>query len=162
MEISVIIPSYKPQDYLWRCLDSLDGQTLAKDKFEVILVLNGCKEPYHGQILNYIEKHKDMKIRYEQRDSDGVSFARNIGIELAEGRHLTFIDDDDYVSPRYLEALLEVGGGQNCVYIQCRGHHGRQRTTLRHGASVCAEQAKRRTQPLCQQEVHVGSVHEAF
>lgn len=40
-KISVIIPTYLPKDYLWECMDSLENQTLSKDEFEVILVLNG-------------------------------------------------------------------------------------------------------------------------
>ena len=53
MKISVIIPSYKPQEYLWQCLDSLCSQTFPKEDFELILVLNGCKEPYYEQIKAY-------------------------------------------------------------------------------------------------------------
>ena len=140
MEISVIIPTYKPQDYLWRCLDSLDGQTLAKDKFEVILVLNGCKEPYDGEIKNYAVNHSQLPLDYIQTDKGGVSNARNIGIDAANGDYITFIDDDDYVSPRYLEALLEVGGKIN-RNIQCSSRKERCRASLRDGPGVCFQQA---------------------
>ena len=107
MKVSVIIPTYKPQKYLWKCLDSLDNQTLAKDYFEVVLVLNGCKEPYDTQIKEYISKHNDLIINYIQTDEGGVSNARNIGIDVAKGEYVSFIDDDDYVSPKYLQRLLE-------------------------------------------------------
>ena len=112
-KITVIIPTYKPQDYLWRCLDSLVGQTLGKDQYEVILVLNGCKEPYDGEIKNYAVNHSQLPLEYIQTDKGGVSNARNIGIDAANGDYITFIDDDDYVSPRYLEALLDVGGAKS-------------------------------------------------
>ena len=46
MDISVIIPTYRPQAYLWECLDSLNRQTLSKSSFEVVLVLNGEQAPY--------------------------------------------------------------------------------------------------------------------
>lgn len=49
-KISVIIPTYAPKDYLWECLGSLENQTLSKDEFEVILVLNGEREPYESLI----------------------------------------------------------------------------------------------------------------
>ena len=105
MDISVIIPSYKPQDYLWECLDSLASQTFPKDRFEVILVLNGCEEPYKAQIEKYIDEHKDLYIRFIHTLQGGVSNARNIALDCAEGEYICFIDDDDYVSATYLEEL---------------------------------------------------------
>lgn len=58
MKISVIIPSYKPRDYLFECLDSLSCQTFPHDEFEVVLILNGCKEPYISTINSYLLQKK--------------------------------------------------------------------------------------------------------
>lgn len=107
MKISVIIPTYKPQSYLWECLDSLDSQTYSKKEFEVILVLNGCYEPYNTEIKSYLSNHKDLQVNYIYISQGGVSNARNIALDNARGEYVTFIDDDDYVSPRYLELLYE-------------------------------------------------------
>lgn len=108
MEISVIIPSYKPQDYIWECLDSLRDQTFNKEKFEIILILNGCNEPYHTQIKYYIDNNLvGYNVNFIQTDTGGVSNARNIGLDVARGKYITFIDDDDYVSPQYLEELYQ-------------------------------------------------------
>ncbi len=101
----MIIPSYKPQGYLWECLDSLYEQTLLKEEFEVILILNGCKEPYHTDILHYKEQHTDFNLIYIQTDYGNASNARNMGLDVFQGEYVTFIDDDDYVSPSYLEEL---------------------------------------------------------
>lgn len=106
MEISVIIPSYKPGNYLWECLNSLELQTLSKDKFEIILILNGCNEPYRTEIDLYIKKSK-LHYNLIQTDTAGVSNARNLGIERATGEYITFIDDDDFVSPSFLNELLD-------------------------------------------------------
>ena len=106
MKISVIIPSYKPQDYLWQCLDSLCTQTFSKEDYELILVLNGCKEPYHSNILKYIKLHPDVIWHYIQTDVPGVSNARNMALDVANGVFVTFIDDDDVVSDYYLEGLF--------------------------------------------------------
>ena len=106
MKISVIIPTYKPAEYIWECLDSLEKQTLPKNDFEVILVLNGCKEPYNTQIKEYIDKN-NVQYNYIQADQGGVSNARNIALNQAKGEYITFIDDDDIVSPKYLEGLWE-------------------------------------------------------
>ena len=107
MKISVIIPTYKPQSYLWECLDSLRNQTFSKSDFEIILILNGCKDPYQSQIENYLLIHEICNLRLIQTDQLGVSNARNIGLDYAIGDYVTFIDDDDYVSPYYLEGLYK-------------------------------------------------------
>ena len=108
MKISIIIPTYKPQDYIYKCLDSLVEQTLPKDQWEVIIVLNGCNEPWHSMLKNYINTHNLSNAILIQTDQGGVSYARNIGLDNAKGEFITFIDDDDYISPSYLEKLLEI------------------------------------------------------
>ena len=108
MKISIIIPTYKPQDYLWECLDSIVAQTFSKREFEVILVLNGCCEPWKNNIGKYIlRKMQGMNVNFIQTDQAGVSNARNIGLENTKGEYVAFIDDDDYVSPVYLEELYK-------------------------------------------------------
>ena len=108
MLISVIIPTYKPKHYLWECLNSLGKQTFPKKNFEVILVLNGCTDPWKGEIEHYIAaKMNGMNVNFIHTNQGGVSNARNLGIESSWGEYITFIDDDDYVSPQYLEELYK-------------------------------------------------------
>lgn len=104
MKISVIIPTYKPKDYIWECLDSLIAQTFPKEDFEIVLVLNGCSEPWKSQIESYISG-KPLNFKFIHTERGGVSNARNVALDVATGDYVTFIDDDDYVSPRYLEEL---------------------------------------------------------
>ena len=108
MQISVIIPTYRPEAYLFECLDSLRSQTLPVTQWEGIIVLNGCDEPWRTQINTYLKQHKVSHIRLIQTDTPGVSNARNMGIEAAQGEYIAFIDDDDYVSNTYLEQLLKI------------------------------------------------------
>lgn len=105
-KISVIIPTYKPKDYLWECLESLKRQTLSLSEFEVILVLNGCEEPYLSQIKEYIGTSQ-LNFNFIHTPIGGVSNARNIALDAAKGDFITFIDDDDYVSEFFLENLLK-------------------------------------------------------
>lgn len=105
MKISVIVPTYKPKDYLWQCLESLYSQTLDKSFYEVILVLNGCNEPYNSQILTWQSSHSDMSLVYVQTDIGGVSNARNLALSLASGDYFTFLDDDDFFSNETLTKL---------------------------------------------------------
>ena len=108
MEITVIIPTYRPGEYIWDCLDSLVQQTFPKDDFEIIIVLNGCRDPWKSEIDAYIKRNMTaMNVRFIQIDIGGVSNARNVALDNAEGKYITFIDDDDYVSPKYLELLLQ-------------------------------------------------------
>lgn len=111
MKISVIVPTYKPQAYLWECLDSIAAQTFSKEDFEVLLVLNGCCEPYNSQIKDWLSNHDELQVRYIQTDVPGVSNARNVALDRATGEYVTFIDDDDYVSPDYLSGLYAVTSG---------------------------------------------------
>lgn len=115
ISISIIIPSYKPQSYLWECLDSLRNQTLTSSEFEVLLVLNGCCEPYRTQIERYILKCNLSNIHLIQTDISGVSNARNMALEYAKGKYICFIDDDDIVSRNYLLSLLEKSDNQSLV-----------------------------------------------
>ena len=110
MLISVIIPTYKPEDYLFDCLFSIKNQTISHESFEIIIVLNGCKYPYQEQIEIFMEKHfeDDIKIKMIQTDIIGVSQARNVGIDAAEGEYIAFVDDDDMLSNNYLESLIQV------------------------------------------------------
>lgn len=109
MDISLIIPTYKPGTYIWECLDSVYNQTLPGNRYEVVLILNGCRAPYDSQIERYISSHSDRcSFTLIQTDSPGVSNARNIGIEKSNGTYLTFVDDDDVISENYLEELLNV------------------------------------------------------
>ena len=109
MDISVIIPTYKPGTYIWECLDSVYNQTFSGKCYEIIIILNGCNEPYYSQIEEYISSHSERcTFSLIQTDSPGVSNARNIGIERSIGKYLTFVDDDDIISENYLEELLKV------------------------------------------------------
>lgn len=107
MKISVIVPTYRPQGYLWECLDSVYNQTFLKSDYELVLVLNGCNEPFRSQIEDWLGKHSDLQIQFFQTDEGGVSNARNIALDNAKGEYITFIDDDDLISPSYLQELYD-------------------------------------------------------
>lgn len=118
MDISVIIPTYRPQNYLWDCLESLYNQSFSKNRFEVILILNGEREPFDGDIKRYINSLSELQINYIYSQVKGVSNARNLGLDVAKGEYIAFIDDDDYVSPNYLEELFK--HAQKDVIPVCR------------------------------------------
>ena len=93
-KISVIVPVYNVEKYLYKCLDSIINQTY-KD-LEIIVVNDGSTDA--SQII--IDKYKQMYpniIRCFTRQNGGLSDARNFGIQQAKGTYLAFIDGDDYI-----------------------------------------------------------------
>ena len=105
MRVSVIIPTYCPKKYLMECLESLCNQTLSKQEYEVILVLNGDLS-YADTIREFINNNAEVNWNFIQTEVPGVSNARNLGLNEAKGDYIAFIDDDDFVSPQYLDELL--------------------------------------------------------
>lgn len=114
IKISIIIPSFKPKEYLEECIKAISNQTINRNLLEVLIVLNGCKEPWLSTIETWIENFSDLNINLLQTDTPGVSNARNIGLDVARGEYVTFIDDDDYISPDYLKDLIDVSSS-DCV-----------------------------------------------
>ena len=116
--ISVIIPTFKPGGYIQECLESLARQTLKKGCFELIIILNGCNEPYLSNLSEWKNKHPDMNFNIIQTETPGVSNARNLGMKAASGEYIVFIDDDDYVSPTFLEKLINKTKNNNdCIVL---------------------------------------------
>lgn len=113
--ISVIIPTYCPEEYIWKCLDSLQAQTLPKSEFEVVIVLNGCNEPYYCMLSDGLEDYTALQVNLLHTDVAGVSNARNIGLDAAKGEYIAFIDDDDWVTPSYLADMLSQIAGNSIV-----------------------------------------------
>lgn len=102
-EFSIIVPVYKVEAYLRRCVDSLLGQTY-KD-FEILLVDDGSPDRSGEICEEYAEK--DGRIRVFHKENGGLSSARNYGMDRAAGRYVLFVDSDDYVDPKLCEALHE-------------------------------------------------------
>ena len=100
-EISIIIPVYKAEKYLRRCLDSVLSQTLSN--WECILVDDGSPDQSGAICDEYAAK--DSRFRVIHKPNGGVSSARNEGLDTAKGEFICFIDSDDWVGPKYLEHL---------------------------------------------------------
>ncbi|WP_300680126.1 glycosyltransferase [Nocardioides sp.] len=108
--VSVLVPTYQGHDRITGCLDSLAFQTLALDQFEVVVVSNGPRTGTAEVVERWCEAHPGFRLRFEEREGAGEAYARNEALAAARGRFVTFVDDDDRVAPRYLEALLASGG----------------------------------------------------
>lgn len=104
--ISVIVPVYKVEPYLARCIDSILAQTFTD--FELILIDDGSPDNC-GKICDEYSQ-KSNRIQVIHKENDGLSSARNAGIDWAfansNSQWITFIDSDDWIHPQYLELLL--------------------------------------------------------
>lgn len=114
--ISIILPSYKGEKTILKCLESLVNQTLDASLFEVILIINGEKDHTEEIVTNFINERDIQNIKVVVLEEAGASIARNKGIKLASRQYCTFIDDDDYVSDNYLEEMYKLAN-QNTVVI---------------------------------------------
>lgn len=100
--VSVIVPLYNVEAYLPACLDSLRAQT--HRDFEVILVDDGSGDGSGAICDAYAAKDERFCVLHQA--NAGVAAARNAGLDRARGSHISFVDSDDEVSPRFLETLL--------------------------------------------------------
>lgn len=105
MKLSVIVPVYKVEPYLRKCVDSLLQQDLADDEYEIILVDDGSPDGCGAICDDYAAQHAHVKVVH--RPNGGLSAARNSGIEVAMGDYVIFVDSDDFVEPNVLKALVD-------------------------------------------------------
>ena len=113
--VSVILPIYKVEKYLDRCMHSLLNQTL-KD-IEIIMVDDGSPDNSPTMCDQYAKEDSRVKVIHKQ--NAGLGFARNSGLEIATGDYIAFVDSDDFVSVTAFEILLKVALEENADYVMC-------------------------------------------
>ena len=101
--ITVVVPIYKVEKYLEKCIDSIIKQTY--ENLEIILVDDGSPDKC-PQICDEYAK-KDSRIKVIHKKNGGLSDARNAGIDIAKGEYITFVDSDDYIEKDYVEVLYD-------------------------------------------------------
>lgn len=102
MELSVIIPIYKTEEFLTECVDSILDK--ADEDVEVVLVDDGSPDGCPGICDRYADR--DPRVRVVHKENGGLSSARNAGLAVAKGRYVTFVDSDDQIFPDSLPEIL--------------------------------------------------------
>lgn len=103
MKLSIIVPTYNIEDYIGDCLKSLMIQTFRD--FEILVIDDGSTDKSKEVILKFCEQ--DARIHYIYQENQGISVARNTGIEKATGEYLLFVDGDDTYKDTYcLEKIV--------------------------------------------------------
>lgn len=101
-KVSIIVPVYNTEKYLHRCIDSILSQTFID--FELLLIDDGSKDSSGAICDEYASK--ESRICVFHKENGGVSSARNVGLDNAKGKWITFVDSDDWVESLYLEHLM--------------------------------------------------------
>jgi glycosyltransferase involved in cell wall biosynthesis len=113
--ISVIIPVFNVESYLRECVDSVLTQTYRN--LEIILIDDGSPDN-SGSICDQYAL-MDSRIVVIHKDNGGLADARNVGIDVAHGEYLAFVDSDDWISKEFVESLVNMANSHNASIAVC-------------------------------------------
>ncbi|PYZ96955.1 beta-1,4-galactosyltransferase [Alteribacter lacisalsi] len=113
-KVSIVIPVYKVENYLDRCVNSVTGQTY--ENLEIILVNDGSPDRCGAMIDGYAKT--DHRINALHKENGGLSDARNFGMEHVSGTYTMFLDSDDWLDSRAVENMLEALKTNNADVVQ--------------------------------------------
>ena len=114
-KISVIIPIYKAEKFLDKCIGSVVGQTY--ENLEIILVDDGSPDNCPAICDSWAEK--DRRIKVVHKENGGLSSARNAGLDVVTGEYFGFIDSDDWIEKDFFEFLITNALKENADISRC-------------------------------------------
>lgn len=112
--VSVIIPAYNAQSFIGECVSSITSQAFSD--WELIIINDGSKDETGSLCDEMSEKEKRIKVIHTS--NHGVSHARNVGIQNAEGTYVAFVDADDYVGDNFFSPLI--GAKEDLIVLQSK------------------------------------------
>lgn len=113
--VSIIVPIYKVEPFIEKCVTSLLAQTYTN--LEIILVDDGSPDDCPSICDAFAEQ--DARVFVIHQENSGLSAARNAGIQVARGAYLAFVDGDDFVTPDYIEVMLNACEENNAKLAAC-------------------------------------------
>ncbi|MBQ7923016.1 MAG: glycosyltransferase [Clostridia bacterium] len=114
MKLSIIVPIYKVESYLRRCIDSILAQTFTD--FELILVDDGS--PDNCPVICDEYSKKDSRVVVIHKENGGISDARNAGLDIAQGEYIGFVDSDDFIHRQTYEIALKTAQKNQADIVQ--------------------------------------------
>lgn len=139
-KISIIVPCYKVEKYLPRCLDSLVNQTL--EDIEIICINDGSPDNCINILQNYKKKYED-KIVIIDKQNEGVWKGRRDGVKVATGEYIGFVDSDDYVALDYAEKLYNAAIKENADISICGFDRIDMETGRLYSREMCKNPSKK-------------------
>lgn len=115
--LSIIVPVYNAEDFLERCVTSLINQHTSF-KYEIVFINDGSTDKSLSILNRFVYDYPD-RCRVITQDNQGISAARNKGIEVAFGIYVSFIDNDDFVDDSYVDILLKKAIAEDADMVQC-------------------------------------------
>lgn len=127
-KVSIIVPVYNVEKYLRRCMDSIINQTL--EEIEIIAVNDGSTDSSLSVLQEY--ENKDKRVKIINHMNLGVSYSRNIGIDVSTGKYILFVDSDDWISKdmceeMYNKALENKSDIIMCSYVREFDSHSKEK-----------------------------------
>lgn len=113
--VSIIVPVYNTGEYLYKCLESIVNQNL--QEIELILIDDGSTDN-SGKICDFYSK-KDKRVRVIHKKNEGVSIARNVGIQAAKGEYIGFIDSDDWIEKNMYQEMYYHAKNVGADIVMC-------------------------------------------
>ena len=113
--VSVIVPVYKVEKYLDKCVESIVGQTYKN--LEIILVDDGSPDNCPAMCDKWADRDSRIKVIHKQ--NGGVSSARNAGIDAVQGEFIGFVDSDDWLEPDMYDCLVKNALEYNADISRC-------------------------------------------
>ena len=111
IKVSIIIPVYNVEKYIEECMESVVNQTL--EEIEIIIVNDGTQDNSMKKIERFLS---DDRIIIINKENAGASSARNLGIKLAEGEYISFVDSDDFIEKTMLEDLYCTSNNHDIIF----------------------------------------------
>lgn len=116
MRISIIIPMYKVEAFIERCLNSCVHQDIPKEEYEIICVNDGSPDRSSEIAKEFAKQHSNIVV--VDRENGGLSAARNTGLKLATGDYVWFVDSDDWIKYDCLENVSKICAERNLDILQ--------------------------------------------
>ena len=136
MKISIIIPVYNLENEITQCLDSIAMQDFDRSEYEIAVVLDSCTDDSENVIRDWHEEHGDINLNIFYAQCRTPGGARNVGLDMADGEYIMFVDGDDYlINDHAMTMLYDAVQGHNAVRVmdhEMSGNHVKfsQRLTL--------------------------------
>ena len=106
MRLSVIIPFYNVEEYLEKCIISVENQDIAKEDYEVLLINDGSTDKSYEIACRLKDTFSNVIVLTQENKGQGA--ARNVGLEEAKGNYVLFVDSDDYMLPNVFCKMLDI------------------------------------------------------
>ena len=114
--VSIVVPIYNVDKYLEECIESLKNQTYKN--VEIILINDGSTD--NSEQICRKEERQDNRIVFINKNNGGSASAKNVGLEIAKGDYISFVDSDDFIELDMIEYMVNTIKKYNADIVQCK------------------------------------------